>query len=114
MAEKNGTNPYGMRIVGQMNNVVGLLWSIEDDKLVLYFYHRDEYNFYSCEQLEELSLKATCYSGKVNDAFSYLKQVSNRAKPSYKVYMTHDCVKAVPLIPFWVCACNKRRPFSIY
>lgn len=95
MTKTNSTNPYGMRIVGRMDNIVGLLWTLEEEKLVLYFYYRDEQNLYSCDLLEELSLKATCKGGKVDDAFSYLKQVSNRAKPSYKIYMTNQCFEAI-------------------
>lgn len=95
MANTNGNNPYGMRVIGQMNNIVGLLWALEEEKLVLYFYYRDTYNNYLCDKLEELSLKAACKGENVNDAFSYLKRVSNKKRPSYNIYMTRDCFNAI-------------------
>ncbi len=95
MANTNNGNPYGMRVIGQMNNIVGLLWTVEEEKLVLYFYYRDEYNNYSCDQLEEIPLASVCKGGNVNDALSKLKRFSNRAKPSYRTYMTRDCFNAI-------------------
>lgn len=95
MSKTNSNDFYGMRIIWQMDNIVGLLWALEGEKIVLYFYYRDECNNYLCDRLEDLSLKSTCKGGSVNDAFSYLRQVSNRAKPSYKIYMTRECAKAI-------------------
>lgn len=95
MATMNSTNPYGMKVIGQMDEIVGTLWTVEGNELVLYYYYRDAYNNYSCDRLEELSLMLTCKGGSANDAFSYMKQVSNKKKPSYKVYMTRDCFNAI-------------------
>lgn len=96
MATKNDTNSfYGMRVIGQMNNIIGLLWTVEEEQLVLYSYYRDAYNNYLCDRMEEIPLSSACRGGKVTDAFTYLKRICDRKKPSYKIYMTRDCYRAI-------------------
>lgn len=95
MASKKDTQAYGMRVVAQKDNNIGLRWEVEGTELVLYSYSIDEHGFYSSEKLEEISISSACDVGCVKGAFSYLRKVCNRVKPSYRVYITQNCYNAI-------------------
>ncbi len=94
--KKDSKSVYGMRLIDSYDKFIGLLWEeLSLDKLVLRFYHINEYGEYVSDEVISMNADVLYGFERKEDALTYLKRAARAKEASYNLYIDEDLYNGI-------------------
>lgn len=94
--KKDNKTFYGMRLIDPYDTFIGLLWEeLSLDKLVLRFYHINEYGEYVSDELISMNSDVLYEFERKEDVLNYLRRTAREKEATYNLYIVEDLYNSI-------------------